>query len=66
MKPSEEEEGDVPLHTKTIPNEVVRKEISKWVPSMLSEYESLIRGERCRGTVPRGDVGAVEEGRPGV
>ena len=43
MKPSEEEEGDVPLHTKTIPNEVVRKEISKWVPSMLSEYESLIR-----------------------
>ncbi|CAE7948229.1 putative mitochondrial protein [Symbiodinium microadriaticum] len=44
MKSSEEEEpGDVPLHTKTIPNEVVRREISKWVPSMLSEYESLIR-----------------------
>ena len=37
------EESEVPLHTKTISNEVVRKEIGKWVPSMLSEYESLIR-----------------------
>ena len=37
------EESDAPLHTKTIPNEVVRREINKWVPSMLSEYESLVR-----------------------
>ncbi|CAE7720268.1 unnamed protein product, partial [Symbiodinium necroappetens] len=38
------EGGDeAPLHTKTIPNEVVRKELDRWVPSMLSEYESLIR-----------------------
>ena len=34
---------DAPLHTKTIPNEVVRREIQKWVPSMAAEYEALIR-----------------------
>ncbi|CAE7867461.1 unnamed protein product, partial [Symbiodinium necroappetens] len=39
--PKGEEES--PLHTKTIPNEVVRKELSRWVPSMLAEYEALIR-----------------------
>ena len=37
------EEEAAPLHTKTIPNEVVRREITKWVPSMVSEYESLVR-----------------------
>ncbi|OLQ15613.1 Copia protein [Symbiodinium microadriaticum] len=37
------EEAEVPLHTKTVANEVVRREIDKWVPSMLSEYESLVR-----------------------
>ena len=36
-------EEESPLHTKTIPNEVVRKELSRWVPSMLAEYEALIR-----------------------
>ncbi|CAE7943445.1 unnamed protein product, partial [Symbiodinium sp. KB8] len=36
-------EEETPLHTKTIPNEVVRKELSRWVPSMLAEYEALIR-----------------------
>ena len=41
--PVAEEGEDAPLHTKTIPNEVVRKEIARWVPSMVSEYESLIR-----------------------
>ena len=39
-----EEIGDeAPLHTKTIPNEVVRREVDKWVPSMVSEYESFVR-----------------------
>ena len=37
------QEEDAPLHTKTIPNEVVRKEVAKWIPSMVSEYESLVR-----------------------
>ncbi|CAE7031319.1 RE2 [Symbiodinium sp. CCMP2592] len=40
---TEEKELEMPLHTKTIPNDVVRKEIGKWVPSMVSEYESLVR-----------------------
>ena len=30
------------LQTKTIPNEVVRAEMSKWVPSMQAEYDSLV------------------------
>ena len=34
---------EAPLHTKTIPNEVVRREIPKWVPSMVAEYEALVR-----------------------
>ncbi|CAE7580175.1 RE2, partial [Symbiodinium sp. CCMP2456] len=37
------DDEEAPLHTKTIPNEIVRREIEKWVPSMLSEYESLVR-----------------------
>ncbi|OLQ15439.1 Retrovirus-related Pol polyprotein from transposon TNT 1-94 [Symbiodinium microadriaticum] len=40
-----EEAGDTeaPLHTKTIPNEVVRRELQRWVPSMIAEYEALVR-----------------------
>ena len=38
-----QEDAEVPLHTKTVANEVVRRDIDKWVPSMLSEYESLVR-----------------------
>ena len=41
MAPQDEE--DVPLHTKTVPNEIVRREIKKWVPSMAAEYEALVR-----------------------
>ncbi|CAE7940779.1 RE1, partial [Symbiodinium sp. KB8] len=36
-------EAEAPLHTKTIPNEVVRKELQRWVPSMVAEYEALVR-----------------------
>ena len=61
-----EEESNVPLHTKTVPNEVVRKELSKWVPSMLSEYESLVRENDAVEPFSRGDLGAVEEGGQGV
>ena len=45
LKKSEVLEGeeDAPLHTKTIPNEVVRKELPRWVPSMVDEYEALVR-----------------------
>ena len=32
---------DAPLHTKTVPNEQVRRELDRWVPSMVSEYNSL-------------------------
>ena len=30
------------LQTKTIPNEVVRAEMQKWIPSMQAEYNSLV------------------------
>ena len=30
------------LQTKTIPNEVVRTELSKWLPSIRAEYDSLV------------------------
>ena len=36
-----EDTEDAPLHTKTVPLEVVRAELTKWVPSMISEYQSL-------------------------
>ncbi|CAE7283572.1 RE1 [Symbiodinium sp. CCMP2592] len=38
-----EDPEEAPLHTKTIPNEVVRRELQRWAPSMFSEYESLVR-----------------------
>ncbi|CAE7711414.1 unnamed protein product [Symbiodinium sp. CCMP2592] len=38
-----EDPDEAPLHTKTIPNEVVRRELQRWAPSMFSEYESLVR-----------------------
>ena len=38
---AKEEEDEAPLHTKSIPLEEVRRNLSIWVPSMRSEYQSL-------------------------
>ena len=32
---------EAPLRTKTVPLEVVRAELERWIPSMVSEYQSL-------------------------
>ena len=32
---------EAPLHTKTVPLEVVKQELEPWIPSMVSEYQSL-------------------------
>ena len=32
---------EVPLHTKTVPLDVVKEELERWIPSMVSEYQSL-------------------------
>ena len=32
---------EMPLHTKTVPNDQVKKELERWIPSMVSEYSSL-------------------------
>ena len=32
---------EAPLHTKTVPLDTVKEELEKWIPSMVSEYQSL-------------------------
>ena len=32
---------EAPLHTKTVPLELVKQELERWIPSMVSEYQSL-------------------------
>ena len=39
---AKEGEGDAPLHTKTVTLEEVRRNLAKRVPSMISEYQSLM------------------------
>ena len=38
----QEESGEAPLQTKTIPAETVRLNLAKWTPSMQEEYDSLV------------------------
>ena len=38
---AKEAEDDVPLHTKTVTLDEVRRNLAMWIPSMTSEYQSL-------------------------
>ena len=38
----ETQEPEEILQTKTIPGEIVRQELTRWIPAMQSEYESLV------------------------
>ena len=40
-------EGDEVLQTKTVPNEVVRAELPRWLPSIEAEYRSLTQESRA-------------------